>query len=61
MADKCLEKLQKVMAGFIYAQQLKSSHIMLVDADDCVSKHLAEFVNQHPQSKGWFVDKGYVC
>ena len=60
LAFKCLDKLQKVMTGFIYAQQLKPSHVMLVDADDCVSKHLAEFVSEHPQSNGWFVNKGYV-
>ncbi|MFE1748809.1 hypothetical protein [Coleofasciculus sp. H7-2] len=33
---------------------------MIVDVDDCVSKHLAEFVSQHSQSNGWYVDKGYV-
>jgi hypothetical protein len=57
---KRLDKLRKVLTGFIYAQQLKPSYIMIVDADDCVSKHLAEFVSEHHQSNGWFVNKGYV-
>lgn len=33
---------------------------MKVDADDCVSKHVAEFVEQNHQCNGWFVNKGYL-
>jgi hypothetical protein len=34
---------------------------MFVDADDCVSKKLVNFVNQNSQSKcsGWFIERGY--
>ncbi|MCA1991437.1 MAG: hypothetical protein LDL41_05235 [Coleofasciculus sp. S288] len=32
---------------------------MVVDADDCVSKYLAEFVEPHHQGDGWFFNKGY--
>ena len=32
---------------------------MAVDADDCISKNLATFIKQHPNSNGWFVNKGY--
>lgn len=54
-----LDKGKKIYTGLIHARQLNPSHIMLVDADDCVSKHLAKFVSQHPESSGWVMDKGY--
>lgn len=54
------DKAQKILAGFSYAKKFNPSHVMVVDADDCVSKRLADFVNQHPQSNGWFLTKGYI-
>jgi hypothetical protein len=53
------DKGRKLWTGLNYAFQMQPSHIMLVDSDDCVSKHLAEFVKQHPQDNGWFINKGY--
>ncbi|MGL4501671.1 MAG: hypothetical protein ACRC2M_21545, partial [Planktothrix sp.] len=32
---------------------------MSVDADDCISKNIAEFVNKNPEKNGWYVDQGY--
>ena len=58
--SKGVDKLRKVLVGLNYARQLKLSHTMNVDADDCVSKHLAKLVEQNPHSNGWFVNKGYV-
>lgn len=58
--SKELDRTRKVLTGLIYAKQLNPSHIMCVDADDCVSRHIAEYVKQHPQSYGWFIKKGYV-
>lgn len=58
--NKRLDRKRKVIVGLNYARQLKPSHIMKVDADDCVSKYLAELVEQNPQSNGWFVNKGYL-
>lgn len=57
---KRLDKGRKILTGVFHARELKATHTMIVDADDCVSKHLAEFVKQNPQSNGWFVNKGYV-
>lgn len=54
------DKRMKVLVGLFHAQKLNPSHTMVVDADDCVSKHLAEFVSQHPQSNGWFVNRGFL-
>ena len=49
----------KVQAGLLKAREIEASHIMVVDADDCVSKYLAEFVNQDPDHNGWFINRGY--
>ncbi|WP_414550423.1 glycosyltransferase family 2 protein [Anabaena sp. CCY 0017] len=58
--NKDLDKTHKLITGLIHAKSINASHIMFADADDCVSKHLAEFVNQHPQATGWLVRKGYI-
>jgi len=57
---KTLDRGYKVLKGLIWAGELAPSHVMAVDADDCVSKYLAEFVEQNNQSDGWFIKKGYV-
>lgn len=57
---KRTDKGRKLLAGLKYAQNLDISHAMIVDADDCVSRHLAEFVNQSPQHNGWFINRGYL-
>ncbi|MCA1992918.1 MAG: glycosyltransferase family 2 protein [Coleofasciculus sp. S288] len=53
------DKGRKILNGLVYANQFKPSHTMAVDADDCVSKNLAEFVSQNPDANGWFVNRGY--
>jgi hypothetical protein len=57
--SKNIDRTRKLITGLTYARELNPSHIMSVDADDCVSKHLAEFVNSHSQSNGWLINKGY--
>ena len=54
-----VDKGRKVMAGLDYARQFEPSHVMIVDADDCVSKSLATFVEQRPQENGWLITSGY--
>jgi len=49
----------KVQAGLLKAKVIGASHIMVVDADDCVSKHIVEFVTQNSAQNGWFISKGY--
>ncbi|WP_334816481.1 glycosyltransferase family A protein [Nostoc sp.] len=53
------DKGRKILKGLIYARQFSPTHTMTVDADDCVSEKLAKFVQQHPDSNGWFINKGY--
>lgn len=59
-----LDRGQKVLAGLYCAQSFidmnKPSHVMMFDADDCVSSRLVEFASQFPQHDGWYVDQGYL-
>lgn len=57
--EKMEDRAQKVAAGLLAAQDLQPSHIMSVDADDCISNQLAAFVNQNKQSNGWYMETGY--
>lgn len=53
------DKGRKILKGLVYARQFSPTHTMTVDADDCVSKNLAKYIQQHPDSNGWFINKGY--
>lgn len=57
--QKRTDKGRKQLRGLVTAQAFQPTHTMLLDADDLVSKHLAEFVDQHPQANGWFAKDGY--
>lgn len=54
------DKGKKIITGLLYARQFSPDHIMLTDADDCLSCHIANFTNQHIGSNGWVLNKGYV-
>jgi hypothetical protein len=60
IADKNADKARKIRVGIDYLSQFQPSHIMVVDADDCVSCRLAEYVEQHPDCDGWIFKKGYM-
>lgn len=53
------DRAKRVVTGILAAQKLCPTHIMSVDADDCVSKHIAEFVSANVTSNGWYVNSGY--
>ncbi|MFB2938672.1 glycosyltransferase family A protein [Aerosakkonemataceae cyanobacterium BLCC-F154] len=53
------DKMCKMLLGMIEACSMNPSHIMFVDADDCVSNRLVEFVEQNIHKNGWFIGKGY--
>jgi hypothetical protein len=54
--DQC----RKIAAGFIAAREFRPTHVMAVDADDCISNKLAGWIERNPQSPGWFFDSGYI-
>jgi hypothetical protein len=53
------DKGRKLLKGLIYAEKFSPSHTMTVDADDCVSKYLAQLCDKYPQENGWYVSRGY--
>lgn len=53
------DRAKRVVAGLLAARKYNPSHVMSVDADDCISRNIADFVSQNPESNGWYVDKGY--
>lgn len=57
---KDIDKGRKILTGLSYAKQLSYSHAMVVDADDCINKNIAEFVNSNSSSVGWYLRKGYL-
>jgi hypothetical protein len=60
IANKNADKSRKILTGIAFAAKLNPSHLMVVDADDCVSCRLAEFVHQNPNYDGWVMRKGYM-
>lgn len=57
--EKRQDRKRKAFTGLVAAREFEPSHVMVVDADDCVSQDLAEFVNHRPDSHGWFFEQGY--
>lgn len=55
MSDKWL----KVRIGLAAARRWMPAHIMIADADDCVSSRLGEFVSRNSNQQGWYFDEGY--
>ncbi|MGF1568334.1 MAG: glycosyltransferase family 2 protein [Nodosilinea sp.] len=53
------DRAKRVVAGLLKARDLQPSHVMSVDADDCISRRIAEFVGQYSENNGWYVNSGY--
>jgi hypothetical protein len=55
-----LDKARRMWVGLRFLSSLEHiSHIMFVDADDCVSMNLVDFVDSRNQSAGWYINSGY--
>lgn len=54
-----LDKFRKRQRGFALGREFAPTHMMNVDADDCVSNRLAAWVREHPTDAGWYFDSGY--
>ena len=57
--QKRVDRGRKQLKGLVAAQEFNPTHTMLLDADDLVSKRLAELVYQNPDANGWFCKQGY--
>lgn len=53
------DKGTKLAVGAAAAARADPSHIMFVDADDMVSRRLAEHVHAHPSAPGWRITEGW--
>lgn len=59
-AARMQDKWGKLKVGLIAARHLAPAHVMLMDADDCVHRGLAEYVEKNPDIAGWSIDIGYI-
>jgi hypothetical protein len=59
-ASRMLDKWLKIRRGLMAARALAPAHIMITDADDCVSRRLAALAAKSPQAPGWSFKKGYI-
>lgn len=51
--------MHKCIRGIGLAKDLGCSYIMTVDADDCISKFLTDFILKSKQSYCYFMNRGY--
>jgi len=58
--NRMTDKWSKVRVGTFFVRDLAPCHIMVVDADDCVSSHLSEYCAEYPDSHGWIFDQGWI-
>jgi hypothetical protein len=59
-AARMADKHEKLKRGMIAARGLAPCHVMFVDADDCVSRRLADWCSRNPAHPGWYVADGYI-
>ena len=59
-SPKEADKAKKILVGIAHAKQLNPSHIMVVDADDCINQNIAKFVEENLGCDGWYIKKGYI-
>jgi hypothetical protein len=52
------DKGRRVLSGMLAARD--SRFFMIVDDDDLVSSRIVEHASKHPDSNGWYIDKGYL-
>lgn len=55
-----IDKGTKYFAGLLHCRQYNPSHVMLMDADDFVSRRLARHVLEHPVRTSWYINLGFV-
>lgn len=53
------DKWRREFAGLRRSFTYHPSHVMMLNADDCVSKRLADHVARNQSANGWYLKKGY--
>lgn len=56
------DKAKKILFATEYSIKLKADYVMTVDADDCISNKISEYVFKRGKDfiSGWFIHKGYL-
>lgn len=56
------DKGKKILFATEYSKNLHVNYVMTVDADDCISNKISEFVNKKGRDTlpGWYINKGYL-
>ena len=56
------DKSKKILYGVKYSKKYSPDYIMVVDADDCISNRIVQYVDEHQNDEinGWFFKKGYI-
>jgi hypothetical protein len=54
------DKAHKLLLAYETVRRTAATHIMVVDADDCVSNRIASTVAGSPEAPGWSLTQGYV-
>src|SRR5215467_2637692 len=55
-----IDKGAKNAVGLVHAKDFNPTHVMFVDADDFVSRRLAEHVSLNARAPGWYFDRGLL-
>ncbi len=50
---------KKLWLGSVRAESFNPSHVMVVDADDCISRRLVAYVDENSHSNGWYINQGF--
>jgi hypothetical protein len=58
--NRMADKWAKVRVGLVAARKFAPCHIMVADADDCVSNRLSGLCAENPDSHGWIFDQGWM-
>lgn len=56
------DKGKKIKFAVDYAKRNSANYIMTVDADDCISNKICDYVNKNANDSisGWYIKKGYL-
>ncbi len=56
------DKSNKILMGVGHSKQYNPDYLMVVDADDCISNKIVDFVesNKNKNTDGWYFNKGYI-
>jgi len=57
--ETMMDKWTKLAHGLVFARELRPDFVMLMDADDLVSRRLADHANRNKDSNGWILKEGY--